>query len=98
MKAEKIAIILLLALCTYLMRISGVWLVRRFEITPELERMLGQLPGIVLAAVLAPALIDMGMIGLPALLITGVIAARGGSLVLSVIAGAFVFFLVRHFA
>ena len=98
MTAEKLALILLLALCTYIMRISGVWFVRRFQMTPELEKTLGQLPGIVLAAVLAPALMDMGMTGLPALVVTGVIAARGGGLVLSVISGALVFFLVRHFA
>ena len=95
MTPESLTIIFLLALCVYLMRISGVWLIRRFEITPEMEKVLGQLPGIVLAAVLAPAVMKMGIIGLPALLITGIIAAKSGNLVLSTIVGTLTFIVFR---
>ncbi len=53
-------VIALMTVVVYLTRISGYWLIGRFVIGPRLRRMLDALPGAIIAATVAPALVQGG--------------------------------------
>ena len=62
--------ILGMALATYLTRAGGVWLVGRLRPSPRLEATLRQAPGAVLMAIVAPAVLQAGPAGIPAVAAT----------------------------
>ena len=53
-------VIALMTIVVYLMRIAGYWLIGRLVIGPRLRRMLDALPGAIIAATVAPALVHGG--------------------------------------
>jgi uncharacterized membrane protein len=79
----------------YLTRVSGFWLIGRFTIGARLRRMLDALPGAIIAATIAPLLVQGGIAGLAA-----VAAALAAMLVLrndfaAVVAGMAAAALIR---
>lgn len=55
--------VLAMAGVTYLIRCGGYWVMGRVPLTPRLLRMLDALPGSVVAAVLAPVMLNAGTAG-----------------------------------
>lgn len=53
-------VIALMTVVVYLTRITGYWLIGRFVIGPRLRRMLDALPGAIIAATVAPSLVQGG--------------------------------------
>ncbi len=53
-------VIALMTIVVYLTRITGYWLIGRFVIGPRLRRMLDALPGAIIAATVAPSLVQGG--------------------------------------
>lgn len=51
----------LMTLVVYVTRIAGYWLIGRLVIGPRLRRMLNALPGAIIAATVAPALVQGGL-------------------------------------
>ncbi|MBS0247648.1 MAG: AzlD domain-containing protein [Proteobacteria bacterium] len=51
----------LMAIVVYVTRIAGYWLIGRLVIGPRLRRMLDALPGAIIAATVAPALVQGGL-------------------------------------
>ena len=58
--AEGIAAILLMGAATYVTRLGGFLLIRRFRPGPFLEAWFGHVPGAVFAALVAPAVWEAG--------------------------------------
>lgn len=63
-----IALLAAMSVTVYLTRASGYWLIGRFTIGPRLRRMLNALPGAVIAATIAPILVQGGLRALLAML------------------------------
>jgi len=51
----------LMMVVVYVTRIAGYWLIGRLVIGPRLRRMLNALPGAIIAATVAPALVQGGL-------------------------------------
>ncbi|ELZ07466.1 AzlD family protein [Natrialba aegyptia] len=51
-----VAVVLAMALITFLTKVGGIWLVRRFELSDRLEAGLTVLPGAIVVAVIGPEL------------------------------------------
>jgi uncharacterized membrane protein len=84
-----------MALATYATRAGGLLIMRRVRIAGWVERWLHYVPGAVLVAIIAPAVAEGGMATLGAAVITALIAARSGSLLLAMMAGVGVVWLLR---
>ncbi len=56
-----IALLAAMTLTVYLTRAGGYWLIGRVTIGPRLRRMLNALPGAVIAATIAPILVQGGL-------------------------------------
>jgi uncharacterized membrane protein len=54
------AALLAMAGATYLMRVSGFWLMGRIPLTPRVRRMLDALPGSIVAAIVVPIVVKTG--------------------------------------
>ena len=63
MGVEAVATILGMALVTYATRAGGFWLMGRVTPSPRLEAWLRHLPGALLAALVAPAIVAAGPAG-----------------------------------
>ncbi|MFA6264994.1 MAG: AzlD domain-containing protein [Pseudolabrys sp.] len=57
----------------YLTRIAGYWLIGRLVIGPRLRRMLDALPGAIIAATVAPTLVQGGPRAILALAVTALV-------------------------
>jgi uncharacterized membrane protein len=90
------AAILGMAGATYLTRAGGVWLMGLWQPSPRLEAALRQMPGAVLAAIVAPAVIQAGIAGVPAVAATVLVARRTGNLLLALLAGVATIWVLRH--
>ncbi|RDV04791.1 AzlD family protein [Undibacter mobilis] len=66
-------VIALMTIVVYLGRIGGFWLIGRLVIGPRLRRMLDALPGAIIAATVAPALVQGGLRAILALTATLVV-------------------------
>lgn len=75
--------ILGMAAVTLATRLGGPWLVARFPPSPRLARWLRHLPGAILAAIVAPAALGSGAVGVGAAVVTMVVMARTGRLLLA---------------
>ena len=87
--------ILGMALVTYATRLGGVWLVERVRPTARIEAALRYVPGAILTALVAPAVIQAGLPGLPAALATVVVVRRTGNLLLALAVGVACVWVVR---
>lgn len=63
----------LMMIVVYVTRIAGYWLIGRLVIGPRLRRMLNALPGAIIAATVAPALVQGGLRAILALAATLVV-------------------------
>ncbi|MCW5690594.1 MAG: AzlD domain-containing protein [Pseudolabrys sp.] len=63
----------LMMIVVYVTRIAGYWLIGRLVIGPRLRRMLNALPGAIIAATVAPALVQGGLRAVLALAATLVV-------------------------
>lgn len=89
-------IIVWASIVTYMTRVGGHLVLSRFEhIHPRVEAGLDAVPAAVLTTLVAPAVIGAGPIELAALVISGLVALRGG-LIQMFLAGAGVLILLRY--
>jgi uncharacterized membrane protein len=93
MTGEAVAAILGMAVVTYLTRIGGLWLMGRVTrasggvLPPRVEAAMRAIPGAILVAIVAPAVLASGPAQLLAAGVTAVVAARTRSLVLALVVG-----------
>ncbi len=80
---------------TYLTRIGGVWLAGRVARPERLETWLAAVPGAVLTAIVAPAVVTAGWRGMIALGVIVLVMVRVGNLLLAVVLGTAVITLLR---
>jgi uncharacterized membrane protein len=68
-----LALLAAMIMAVYLTRAGGYWLIGRVTIGPRLQRMLNALPGAVIAATVAPILVQGGLRALLAMLAAGIV-------------------------
>ncbi len=88
-------VILGMALVTYATRASGLWLMGRVTLSPRVEAWLRYVPGTVLVALVAPGVLDSGLPGVIAALITAVVAVRSGNALLAMATGVLAILAAR---
>ncbi len=79
--------ILGMALVTYATRASGLWLMGRVTLSPRVDAWLRYVRGTVLVALVAPSVLDSGLPGVVAALVTAAVAVRSGNALLAMAAG-----------
>jgi uncharacterized membrane protein len=79
----------------YVTRISGYVLVGKMPASPALERVLNQLPGVTLVALVAPAVAQEGVAGLLAAVVVWLVVSRTNNIVLSMMTGVGIIALLR---
>ena len=82
-----LAAILGMALVTFVTRVGGFWLAGWLPPGGRVAAGLRYAPGAVLAAIVVPAALDAGWVGLAGLLLTVAVAHRTRSLLLAAVAG-----------
>src|SRR5215470_9448489 len=97
MRVDALLTILGMAAACYTTRAGGLWLMRFVPSSPRVEAWLQHLPGTVLIALIAPAIIADGVIGAVGALATALVAARTKNLLLSMIVGVGMVLALRHF-
>lgn len=95
MPADSVLAILLLGIATYLTRIAGFLLIRRFRPTPFLEAWFAQVPGTVFVALVAPAVVAAGPPGWAGAVLAFLAMRRSGQFLLGLAAGLGGFVLLR---
>jgi uncharacterized membrane protein len=94
--SSTVWIILAGALLTYLTRIGGHLVLSRFErIHPRVEAGLNAVPAAVLTTLFAPAAFDAGVPELIALVVGGIAALRGGTMLVLIFGGG-TLIVARH--
>jgi uncharacterized membrane protein len=76
-----------MAVVTYATRAGGLWLIGRVTLSPRIEAGLTYVPGAVLIAIVAPALLDAGPRGVVAGLVTATVAWRTRSPLVAMVCG-----------
>ena len=94
MTGEALITIVGMALVTYSTRAGGMWAMRFTSPSARTERWLQHIPGSVLAAIVAPAVIAHGVSGVVALLVTGAVSLRTRNLLLAMASGVITVYLV----
>jgi uncharacterized membrane protein len=87
MQIDAFLTILGMAIATYATRAGGLWLMRFVTPSPRVQAWLRHLPGSVLVALIAPAIIAGGLIGAAGALATALVAARTKNLLLAMVMG-----------
>ncbi|WP_232688226.1 AzlD family protein [Halobacterium zhouii] len=88
LRSNVVAVILAMAVVTYATKASGLWALGRVEISERVQAGFDALPGAVMVAFVAPALVNGGPAEWGAAAVTAVVAKRTGNLLLSLIVGA----------
>jgi len=83
-----------MAVATYATRLGGFWLMARLPPSPRVTATLRHVPGAVLAAILAPAVLG-SVAKVAAALVAGTVAARTGSILAALTVGVAVVIAVR---
>lgn len=92
-----ILIILAAAIATYLTRVGGHLVLSRFEtVHPRVDAALNAVPAAVLTTLVAPATLTAGPAEWAALIVSGIVALRGGMMTMFV-CGVVVLIAGRHF-
>ena len=86
--SNVVAVVLAMAVVTYLTKASGLWLLGRIEISERVQAGFDALPGAVMVAFVAPALANGGPAEWGAGAATVVVARKTGNLLLSLVVGA----------
>jgi uncharacterized membrane protein len=94
-EASALAAIAAMAVATYATRLTGLVLMPRLPSRPWLERWVGYVPGCVIAAIVAPAVLAAGFPGLVAGSLTILIARRTSNLIVPLAAAIVVVWLLR---
>jgi uncharacterized membrane protein len=94
MTIEALITIVGMAIVTYSTRAAGMWLMRFTSPSARTERWLRHIPGSVLAALIAPAVIAHGVAGLVAVVVTGAVSLRSGNLLFAMASGVITVYLV----
>lgn len=94
MTGEAFITIVGMAIVTYSTRAGGMWLMRFTSPSARTEQWLQHIPGSVLAAIIAPAVIGHGISGVVAVLVTGVVSLRARNLLLAMASGVITVYLV----
>jgi len=84
-----------MALVTYLTRAAGLFLSSRMNLSPRGEAFLGALPGSILTAIVAPAVLAQGTPEALASAITVAVAAWRKNLPLAMLAGVVAVYVLR---
>jgi uncharacterized membrane protein len=79
--------ILAMAGVTYLMRVSGYWIIGRFQMTPRVRRMLEALPGCIVMATIVPIALSQGPAAMLAIVGAALVMAISRSDFVAVLAG-----------
>jgi uncharacterized membrane protein len=95
MRTDVVFVVLGMALVTYATRAGGLWLMARVKPSPRLEAGLRQMPGAVLAALIAPLAWSGGTAERLALVATAIVAARTRSILLSLATGVASVWMLR---
>lgn len=93
---RALAAILGMALATYATRAGGVWLLGRTRPSRLLTAWLNQLPGAILVALVAPAVLAAGFAGVIAGACTALVAARTRNIALALVAGVVALWVMRR--
>jgi uncharacterized membrane protein len=94
-EASALAAIAAMAVATYATRLTGLVLMPRLPSRPWLESWVGYVPGCVIAAIVAPAVLAAGAPGLVAGFVTILLARRTTNLIVPLAAGIAVVWLLR---
>lgn len=81
-------VILLMAAITYFWRSAGFWTMGRIPMTPRLKRGLDALPGAIVAAIVLPAVAQIGTVAACAVVAAAGVALATRNEFLAVLAGA----------
>ena len=79
--------ILGMAAATYATRVGGLWLMDQVRPTRRVEAWLGHIPGAILVAIVAPAIVEGGLAAALAALATTLAAWRTGNLFVAMAVG-----------
>ena len=96
LRPDALVAILGMAIVTYIARAGGLWLSSRIALTKRMEAGLGNVPGAVLIAIVAPAVWSGGIAEKVAALTTAAVAVRTRNLLLSMVIGVAVVLVIRH--
>jgi uncharacterized membrane protein len=88
--------IVLMAIVTYATRAGGYWIMGRVTLSPRVAAMLAYLPGAVLTALVVPAVLEEGIVGVVALVATAATMRWRNNLLLAMVAGIVTIQLMRH--
>jgi uncharacterized membrane protein len=80
-------VVLGMTVILFLTRIAGLVIVDRLPDSPRLARMLDVLPGITMVAIVLPAAVSSGPVGIIASVIVWLVVIRIGSLGLAILVG-----------
>ncbi len=97
MQSSPLALLTILgmALVTYLTRIGGLWLMSRIPLSGRLKTWLEYLPGTILVAIVAPAVLGAGLAEAGAALATLLVAVRTRNVLVSMLVGIGVVLVLR---
>lgn len=96
MSAASLLAILGMAAVTYACRAGGLWLARRFRPTPFVAAWMGQLPGAVFAALVAPMVLAAGPAGWLAATVGFLTMRLTARFLLALIAGQLAYVALLH--
>lgn len=94
MTLEALITIVGMGIVTYSTRAGGMWLMRFAPPSARTERWLQHIPGSVLAAIIAPAVVAHGVAGVLAVIATALVSLRSGNLLLAMVSGVVTIYLV----
>lgn len=97
MQLDALLTILGMAVASYATRAGGLWLMRFVTPSPRVEAWLRHIPGAVLVALIAPAVVAGGPISAAGALATALVAARTKNLLLSMVVGVGLVVALRAF-
>ena len=95
MDRQLLVTMLGMVIILYVTRIGGYVLVGSMPASPALERVLNQLPGVTLVALVAAAVAQEGVAGLLAAVVVWLVVIRTNNIVLSMITGVGIIALLR---
>lgn len=90
-----VAVILAMAVVTYLTKASGLWAIGRMDLSERMEAGIHVLPGAVVVAFVAPTLANGGVAEWVAAGATVVAARKTGNLLVALVVGVVVIVAVR---
>ncbi len=97
LRPTVVAVILAMAVATYATKTSGFWLVSRLDLSDRLRVGLRVLPGAVVVAFVAPALVAGGIAEWIAAALTVGVAHKTGNLLAALLVGILAVVFVRTF-